>query len=460
MSVLTRALLALLSLIVAGSAPAKESPEPATGIAFVRVAVIPMDRDHVLRNQTVLVRDERIERLGPSARVKIPRGYKQIDGRGKYLMPGLADFHIHLRSPGEFINYLGHGVTTVAQLSGTYPTAPDILGYKRLIAAGVLIGPTIYASGPLVDNAPLLPHTRAIGVGVSTPDEARKVVGEQRAAGYDMIKIYQMLKPDVYDALVHAALDQGIAPIGHVPQTIDVEHAMAAGQQLIAHGSFFLEPLLNADASAYDLSKLGPIIAQVAKSGTAVTPTIMTEAAAQHLESPGVYEAVFNDPEMKYLAPSLREVWRRTDPAVLKRYGRSRSLTVPFHFQLTKALSDAGALLVLGTDEGAVPGLFPGRSVHEELEAFVAAGLTPFQALSAATRNPGRFVQMRIDPSDSFGIIVEGARADLLLLDRNPLVDVRAARQPLGVMARGRWLEASALRDLRQAIAREFRFDQ
>jgi hypothetical protein len=426
-----------------------------SGIAFEDVTVLPMDREQVMEHHTVLVRGDRIEAVGPTRTTKIPAEYRRIDGRGKFLMPGLADFHVHLRSPGEFPTYLAYGVTTVAHLSGAYPGAPNILHYRNMIASGQLVGPTIYASGPLVDNAPLLPHTRNIGIGISTQDEARKVAAIQKAAGYDMLKIYQLLNPEVYDALVTAAREQRIAPVGHVPQTITLTRALDAGQVMIAHGLFVLEPMINKDFTSYDLSRLKSIARSVAEKNVAVQPTIAMDLARRRLEN-GEHNEILRDPEIRFLAPDLYRAWSDPDLSYL-RYSIRSSLSIPNLLKLIKALQDAGALILLGTDEGALPGVFPGISVHQELGLFVQAGLTPFQALQTATKNTGEFVTKRINADDRFGTVTVGSRADLLLLQYNPLENVGHASKPLGVMVRGRWLSLSDLRSMRDSAVKVFR---
>ena len=156
-------------------------------VAFADVNVIPMDTERVLEKYTVMVQDGVITEMGPSASVEIPQGARVLDGRGAYLLPGLTDFHIHLRSTDELISYLAYGVTTVVHLSGAQQGAPDLLRYRDQLAAGERLGPTLYTSGPLLDGAP--PIWPGVSVVATTPEEARDVVVEQKQAGYDFIKV-------------------------------------------------------------------------------------------------------------------------------------------------------------------------------------------------------------------------------------------------------------------------------
>ncbi len=447
---------ASVSVLVAGAIGVGahgHQPDTAPETAFVDVTLIRPDR--VLPSQTVLIRGDRIVEIGPSASVRLSSRVRQVDGRGRFLMPGIADMHVHLRSPVDLLSYLMHGVTTVANLGGAVAGAPDILGYKRLIAGGALIGPTIYTTGPLIDGSPLI--FPGVSVKADSPEEADQVVQAQKAAGYDMIKIYQRLKPDVFDALMSRANAERITAIGHVPQTVTLQHALASGMTLVTHGTFFLEPLLDAAMASYDLNGLTPLIDLATRHQVAVMPTMVAEEQRRAVAERGV-AGLAEDPEAAFLHPSVLEAWRRTTPAALQKFGRNPALTTRFLRELTRRLSEAGVLLLLGTDApAAMPGLFPGRSAHDEIRLFVESGLTPLQALAVATDHAGRFVRRHLERPDSFGRIEAGYRADLLLLARNPAEDVANSRTPVGVMVRGHWYAIEELTAIRAAVSAAFR---
>jgi hypothetical protein len=295
----------------------------------------------------------------------------------------------------------------------------------------------------------------SLPVAADSPAAARALVASQKQAGYDMLKVYQRLKPDVFDALVAAAREQHIAVVGHVPDQVGLERALRAGQVLVAHGVFFGVAVLDS-AERYDLRKLPALVALARQRGVAVTPNIDAEFARLAV-SEGRLDSIMSSPETMYLARPVESGWRAQTPEGVLRFAFPPKPAADFLMTLTKALADSGVLIVLGTDYPAIPGLFPGLGVGDELSNFVRAGLTPFQALSAATRNPGVFVARHIAESERFGEVREGYRADFVLLRANPLVDVANTRRPNGVMVRGRWMPTEAITQLRQALTAQFR---
>ncbi len=438
--------------------PPISPPRPAT-VAFVNVNVIPMDSERVLTEQTVIVRDGRIVELGPTKSVFVSRGALVVDGRGKYLMPGLADLHVHLRSTDELISYLAYGVTTVLHMSGAMRGARDLLQYRARLAQGELLGPTLYTSGPNVDGDP--PIFPGVSVAVKTPEEARRVADEQHRAGYDVIKVYNRLPLDAYVALVAAAKERGLAVVGHLPRQVGLERALQEGQAMIAHGEEYFFTYFGGASDARmqggaiappDESKI-PLAAQATrKAGTAVTPNLSFIASTRRMLED--LEGVLADPEVKYLHPEVLRMWRSNNPTQrrdVEQFTARERVKYPFVQRLTKGLSDAGVLLLLGTDSSA-PGLFPGQSAHLELRELVAAGLTPYQALAAGTRNAGQFIAERVRKAERFGTITPGARADLILLERNPLADINHLSALTGVVVRGRWLPKDELQRLRREV--------
>jgi hypothetical protein len=230
---------------------------------------------------------------------------------------------------------------------------------------------------------------------------------------------------------------------------------LRAGQVLVAHGVFFGVAVLDS-AERYDLRKLPALVALARQRGVAVTPNIDAEFARLAV-SEGRLDSIMSSPETMYLARPVESGWRAQTPEGVLRFAFPPKPAADFLMTLTKALADSGVLIVLGTDYPAIPGLFPGLGVGDELSNFVRAGLTPFQALSAATRNPGVFVARHIAESERFGEVREGYRADFVLLRANPLVDVANTRRPNGVMVRGRWMPTEAITQLRQALTAQFR---
>ncbi|HEX8690977.1 MAG TPA: amidohydrolase family protein [Longimicrobium sp.] len=438
----------VLAAALAGAAPAAPAralaqpahPDSEGVVAFVDVDVLPMDRERVLRGQTVLVRGGTIAAVGPAARVAVPAGAARVDGRGRYLMPGLADLHVHLYDTEGFVSYLAHGVTTVANLHGS----PAVLGWRREVRSGARRGPTVYTAGPTLNG---YPAGNPLFVAVASPEAARAAVRDQKRAGYDFVKVYSFLDPDVYRAVADQARAERIAVVGHVPILAGVEAVLGSGQANIAHVEEFFQ------AGDVDDARIPGLAAAVARAGVSVTPNLF--AYADYLRAIADLPGVLADPEMRYasaaalgekLPASNRSV--RPNPADFAAFLTARRA----RFQkLTRALQDAGAQLLLGTDTEIFG--FAGESAHRELDELVAAGLTSYQALAAATRNAGEFVARSVEGAEPFGTVAPGSRADLLLLEASPLDDVRNVGRLRGVMARGRWMAREELQRMRDSVA-------
>ncbi|HKP11648.1 MAG TPA: amidohydrolase family protein [Blastocatellia bacterium] len=449
------------------ASPAAAAVPEQRPLAFVRVNVVTMTRDGLLKDQTVVVEGGKITRVGPSASVRLPRNARRIDGRGKYLMPGLVDFHVHLRDPSELLSYLIHGVTTVVQMSGPTGNVPDVLALRRRIAGGEIAGPNVYTTGRILDGDPaVFPGVSTV---VKTPAEARRAVEEQYRAGVDFIKVYNNLTSDVLRAAVEAAHRRGLAVIGHIPRRDGrpqaLQTALAAGQDMIAHGEEFFFTYFYGDADSQlnrglppqpERSKIPSAVRMVRESGAAVTPNLSFVAMTRRqLDS---LDAVLSDPETRYLHPDVLALWREQNPTRrtdLARFSLRERAKYAFLKELTPALQAGGVLLLLGTDSSA-PGLFPGASAQLELRELVEAGLKPHQALAAGTRNAGQFIKRHVRGAETFGTVAPGQRADLLLLEANPLTKVDNISRIAGVTVRGRWLSKGELEKMRDEAAASF----
>lgn len=434
-------------------------------LAITDVNLIPMTRDTVVRGVTVLVRDGRIAAIG--AGVTVPADARRIDGRGRYLIPGLVDMHAHLLAD-EYVAdsvarhelgvFLAHGVTTARLMIGT----PLHLELRREIESGLVTGPQLWIASPHLTGRPERNSHR-----VTTPDEARAAVHASADAGYDQIKLTLAITPEVFDAVVAAARERGIPVTGHVDPRVGVPRALAAGQQ-IEHFDNYTEQLLAdsapmrtsiSDVNIYyprhwesvdwiDDAKVERLAGATARANVAVTPTIaffrtfLVEASDS---------AVQSRPDWQMLAPSHRDLyWRarqqywRTAPSAER---RQRVLDV--RNRLIKGVADSGGVIFAGSD--APGGLMTyGWAMHRELEALVDAGLTPYQALRAATADPAMFLAGGRD----FGTVEVGKRADLVLLDANPLDDIRNTGRIAGVSVGGKWQEPPELARLLEEARR------
>src|SRR5689334_8524715 len=435
---------------------AQQSADRQQPIAFVNVNVVPFDRERILEGQTVIVRDGRIAQIGPANNVKVPTGALKIDGRGKYLMPGLADMHVHLSAQQDIAGqqlqlFLANGVTTVRNMIGK----PEHLLLRDRVAKGELPGPTIYTAGP-----PLLGNT------VPTPEAGARAVVEQKKAGYDLIKVHEGLSPETYAAIVATAKRVGIPFAGHVTATVGLKRALEAQQTSIEHLDGYLQAMVADDSPVkagpsqivvgpvlehIDESKIPALAAATRKAGVWNDPTL---TLFKLIVSDAKPEELAQWPELQYVPPGMRESFtkQKLSTANIEAPLSERQRYIELRNKMFAALHAAGAKLLVGPDS---PQFFlvPGFATHREIQSFVDAGLTPYEAIEAATRNPAEyFAEVNRVPRD-FGTVETGMRADLLLLDANPLESVANVSKRAGVMVRGRWLPASELSKMLDHIA-------
>jgi imidazolonepropionase-like amidohydrolase len=416
--------------------PETEPGDPATHdvTAFIDTHVVPMDRERQLDHQTVLVAAGRIVAMGPAGKVKIPAEARRIEARSEWLLPGLADMHVHVRVDDDLALFITNGVTTALHM-GAAPS--DMVALDRqAIAAGKLVGPQLFFAF-LVDG------TAARGnAHVNTPQQARAMVQFAKANDYDFIKVYNSIDAAEFSAIVEEAHSLEMAVIGHGVRAVGLPAALYQGQVMVAHGEEFY---YTAFAHKIDDAAIPGVAAATRGSGAWVTPNLSGyESFAKQWGKPDVVSAFLRAPEMAYLSPQTRVDWSTS--AYQFRQG-SITDTLAFLRRFTRALSDAGVPLLTGTD-APLPGLLPGYSEHDDLQALVDSGLTTYQALVAATRSPGEFIRKFVPAAEPFGVVGTGMRADLVLVRDNPLAHLETLRTPLGVMAHGRWYDAAALAGL------------
>jgi imidazolonepropionase-like amidohydrolase len=363
---------------------------------------------------TVIVRDGRIEEAGPRSSVEVPEGLNRIDARGKTVMPGLWDMHAHASQIEWAPAYLAAGVTSVRDMGGEQAF---LTAFRDVLAAPGTVGPRLFLAG-LIDG------TAAEAFGTTTassPAEGRAAVDRYRAAGFNQIKLYTRLQPDVASAIVARAHEVGMTVAGHIPTSMDVKQAVESGMDHIAH-----LPLRGDPGSP----EVRATIALLGKRGTVVDPTLpwnelLNRAPDTAIETfePGILQMPVP------LASSYRSIRNKTDSAAAAARRRDEGAIV-------KALHAAGVPIVAGTDGGV-----PGFSLWRTLELYVEAGLTPLEALQTATLAPAR--AMGVD--SEVGTIEPGKRADLLVLDANPLTDISYIRHLRYVVVNGRMYHRDAL---------------
>ncbi len=418
------------------ASPSQPVTQSAT-TAFVGVSVLTMDSDAVLADHTVIVSDGKIASVAPAAKAQLPAGAARVDGKGKFLMPGLAEMHAHI--PGgaatdqaverTLFLYAANGITTIRGMLGD----PRHLVYRERAAKGEIVSPRIYTSGPSFN-----------GKTASTIPMAVEAVIAQKKAGYDLLKIHPGVPRDVFDALAAKADELRIPFAGHVPAAVGLTRALEAKYASIDHLDGYVEALTpnpSADSqffgtnlmSAVDESKFAGIVSASKAAGVWQVPTqVLMDNLLNDLPTTTLAER----PEMKFVIPqeALKNwIAQRDKFQQIPQADRAKLLGIRRRF--IKALHDAGVPFALGSD---APQLWnvPGFSAHRELRSLVDAGLTPFQALTTGTKNVGTYFKTE----STTGTIAAGKRADLVLLDANPLQNIDNSMKIAGVMVNGRWM--------------------
>jgi imidazolonepropionase-like amidohydrolase len=444
-----RCAVALCALAVFTPAARAQAPSAGQTVAFVHANVIPMDAERVLRDHTVIVVNDRIVALGPAAAVKIPEKALRIDATGRYLLPALADMHVHLLNdawkmmlkpealaasqviPDErfLFPYLANGVTTVQVLSATH----DDLALRARIQRGEVLGPRMILA-PMIDG-PKRAWPPPISTWVADAAEARAAVIQAKRDGYDKIKAYSFLSRESYDAIVTAGRENNMDVIGHVPMSLSVEYVIDAGQKLIAHS----EELSKHAKGDYSPDRIEYFADLMVRRGVWMIPTLVTSHSIFQLFDDSA--AVFGRPEAVYFQhPMEQGVWSFIAgylylPMPEKHRQTIRDDYERFQRPLTRVFHEKGGKLLAGSD-APLPGLVPGFALQRELRELADAGLTRFEALRTSTTAPFEY----LGESDRAGTIAVGQQSDLLLVDGNPLEDLSALSLVAGVLVRGRWI--------------------
>jgi imidazolonepropionase-like amidohydrolase len=412
--------------------------------AIKNVNILPMTEGGVvLKNATVVIKNERIESINGV----IPAEAKMIDGTGKWLMPGLIDMHVHVPTDGgpfgpklptqgailffDLQDYMtlnnANGVTTILDLN----SRAEHFGQRNEIAKGNVIGPRM-ALAALIDGG------KGRGRNVNTPEDGRQAVRSAKAEGYEFIKTYSGLDVETFKAIIDEASKQGLKTIGHIPDAFKgkLKEAFVPNFNMVAHAEELSKHCV--DYSEQEAQRFAQMLKE---NGTWLSPTLTTmEWISSQVRSLDELRA---SPTLQYAHPLLQSKWltannynKMSDPENIAHFEK----LVKFHVLLVKACKAAGVPIVTGTDTG-VSGVATGFAMHDELESLVKAGLTNEEALTSATRLSATWLGI----DKIVGTIEANKFADLILLDANPLSDIKNTRKIAGVFINGNWLDKATI---------------
>jgi hypothetical protein len=408
---------------------------PPTSLAITQVTVIDTDKGVAAPDMTVVVRGDRI--LSVVKAGAVPPGAQVVDGRGKFLIPGLWDMHVHLSYARESALPVlaAMGVTYVRDV-GSNLWEIDL--WRGRIAAGEILGPSILRAGPILNGQ----ESNQYHLVIANAADARMAARTLKKAGVDVLKTHRRTSRDAYFALADEAKKVGLPLVGHIPMTVSPAEASDAGQQTIEHTETLFEgtfagrngQVRAADIAEWRASPAAPaLFEKFVRNGTVLDPTLV---ATGYLSK--IIDAPNSDPRLRYIAASARKQFDQ----MLKNVPAEQKITLlPLLREgeaVTLQMQRAGVILVTGTDLSVLHP--PGFSLHDELDMLADSGLTPPEILRAATINCARLFS-----SSDAGVIEPGKRADLVLLNANPLTDIRNVHEISAVILRGRVLDRSAL---------------
>ncbi|HEV2963219.1 MAG TPA: amidohydrolase family protein [Candidatus Angelobacter sp.] len=462
-------ILAVTSFVVlAVSAIWVQSGSGRPTLAIINVNVIDATGSPVQPGMTVVIHDDRIVVIAKTAtlKLKLPKNAKVVDGRNKFLIPGLWDMHVHTIF-GDWIPggkdvslplFVANGVTGIRDMGGDLDT---LLQWRSQISAGAILGPRMIISGPMLDG----PKSRfPSSVSITTAEEGRKAVDDLQAKGVDFIKVQSFITRDGYFGVAGETKKLGITLVGHVPDSIRASETIDAGQKSIEHLTGVFEGASTEEDSFIQGSSKGPkryldtyndalaaaLISRMARNHTWLVPTLVWERG-QWLIDDIDYS---HDADLKYAPASWQQKsWPSFTKGIMAELDTDevsvRRRFVQKEFEIVNAMRKAGVPIMAGTDTAAAVAVLPGFSLHTELECFAQAGFTPMEALQTATLNPAKFLGLQ----SQMGTIEKGKLANLVLLDANPLEDIKNTRKIAAVVLNGRLLDRAELDQILSQVA-------
>ena len=415
--------------------------------------------------QTVVVEGNRISQVGDAKRVHAPKGAQVVNARGLYVIPGLWDMHVHVwETDRTFPLFIANGVMGVRNMGGHLD---ELKRWRAQVVSGELLGPHMVISGPLVDG--LNPAHPDHSVVVHDPAEGRAIVDSLKQSGVDFIKVFDNLTPDEYYAIAEESKKVGLPFAGHLPRGVWASDASTAGQLSIEHLRGSLEEssknfdqivhlddsppanpaekaarslaLLKLEVGGFDPERLKNLAVLFVKNGTWQVPTLVASRVVPFLND----EATLNDPRLSYIGRQDRKEWNDLRDGFIAdnppEFWTLHRAAYQEGLAITREYHRDGVPILGGSDAGGAPFVIPGFDLHNELVILVAAGFTPLEALQSVTIDAAQF----LGRSDDFGTVANGKAADLVLLDANPLEDIRNTQKIRAVVVQGKYLDRAAL---------------
>jgi len=446
-----------LALLFASERLPAQKPSSDAPLVLNHVTVVDVRTGTLQPEQAVIIDGDHIAFAGPNKSAKDSRHAHVVNGRNLFVIPGLWDMHVHLVFGDWFPDaqeislplLVANGVTGVRDMGSELGI---VQGWRNEIEAGRLIGPRIRTSGPMLDGPkPRFPSSIAI----ATPDDARRAVADLKRSGADFIKLQSLIPRDAVFAIADEAKKQEIAFEGHVPDSVRASEMSEAGMKSFEHLIGIFEGSSPAEddflkgnktegrfLATYDSSRATALAAILAKNQTWQCPTLVWERGGNLID----VSDFSKDTRAKYVPASWRtKTWSRFTDEITQGYGTddlaTRRKFIEKELEVVRMLHKAGVPFLAGTDTPAGVHIFPGFSLHEELQRFVAAGFTPLEALQTATLNPARFFGME----DQLGTVEKGKLADLVLLSANPLEDIANTQKVAGVVSNGHYFSRGDL---------------
>jgi imidazolonepropionase-like amidohydrolase len=441
-----------------------QKPTAADLLVLNNVTVVDVRAGALQPEQTVVLERNHIFSVGPGKSAKYPRNAPSVNCRGLFLIPGLWDMHVHLVFGDWFPDaqeislplFIANGVTGVRDMGSELDIVQN---WRNEIEAGRLVGPRIFTSGPMLDGPkPRFPSSLAI----ATPEDAHHAVADLKRRGSDFIKLQSLIPRDAVFAIAEEAKKQEIPFEGHVPDSVRASEMSEAGMKSFEHLIGIFEGSSPAEddflkgnktegrfLATYDPARAAALAAILAKNQTWQCPTLVWERGGNLIDASDFSK----DERVKYVPASWKnKTWKRFTEEITKGYGTddlaTRKKFIEKELDVVGMMHKAGVPFLAGTDTPAGVHIFPGYSLHGELQRFVAAGFTPLEALQTATVNPARFFGIE----DQAGTVETGKFADLVLLSANPLEDIANTQKIAAVILNGQYFRRA---DLDKMLGRE-----